>query len=118
MKTILVSIACCALVAPLALAKDTKQKKHTMGYIERGVTVTAKNPITRVEGGEAAGFQPPNTVVIRQDGPGYFALSEPGHVFNTKGEIVSSPLRPGTRVHVYFSSKNDGIRTIDHVVVD
>jgi len=115
MKKTIVSIACCALVAPLAFAKDSKQKKH-MGYLERGVTVSAKAPITRVDGGEVTGFQPPNTVVIRHDGAGHFSLG-PGYVFNSKGEPVDTALRPGTRVHVYFANEG-GIQTVDHVVVD
>ena len=116
MKKTIVSIACCALVAPLALAKDSKHKRHSMGYVQQGVTVTAKAPITRVEGGEVAGFQPPGTVVIRHDGSGHYAVG-PGYIFNSKGEPVEAALRPGTRVHVYFASEN-GTKTIDHVVVD
>ena len=115
MKKTIISLACIALVAPLAFAKDTKQKKH-MGYIQQGVTVTAKAPITRVDGGEVAGFQPANTVVIRQDGPGYFSVGA-GYVFDSKGELVQGPLRAGTRVHVFFASEG-GLKTIDHVVVD
>jgi hypothetical protein len=116
MKKTIVTIACCALVAPLAFAKDSKHKKH-MGYVEQnGVTVTAKAPITRIDGGEVAGFQPPNTVVIHSDGPGYYTLG-PGYVFSSKGQPVDAPLRAGTRVHVYFASEG-GLKTIDHVVVD
>ena len=115
MKKTIVGIACCALVAPLAFAKDSKQKKH-MGYVEQGVTVSARAPIIRVEGGEVAGFQPANTVVIRHDGAGHYAV-DPGYVFNSKGQPVETALRPGTRVHVYFASEG-GIKTIDHVVVD
>ena len=116
MKKIFVSLACCALIAPLALAKDSKQKKHTMGYMERGVTVTAPASLSRVALGEVAAYQPAGTLVVRQDGPGRFVLDEPGHVFNRRGEIVNATLRPGTRVQVFFAG--DGAsKTIDHVVV-
>jgi hypothetical protein len=73
--------------------------------------------VTQIEGGEAASFQAPNTLVIQHDGPGYYALDARGRVFNSKGELVDSAIRPGTRVHVYFSS-NKGERTLDRVVID
>jgi hypothetical protein len=116
MKKILVSLACVALIAPLALAKDSKQKKRTMGYLERGVTVTAPSTITRMELGEVAPYQPAGTLVVRQDGPGRYVLDEPGHIFNRRGEMVTSNLRPGTRVQVYFAGNGDS-KTVDHVVV-
>jgi hypothetical protein len=116
MSKILVSLACCAFIAPLALAKDSKQKKHTMGYIQQAVTVTAPSTLTRVELGEVAEYQPAGTLVVRQDGPGRFVLNEPGHVFNRRGEMVSTALRPGSHVQVYFAG-NGASKTIDHVVV-
>ena len=116
MKKVIVSLACCALIAPLALAKEPKQKKHTMGYVQQGVTVTAPNTVTKMELGEVASYQPRGAVVVRQDGPGRFVLDEPGHVFNRRGELVSGTLRAGTGVEVYFVG--DGAsKTIDHVVV-
>ena len=113
MKKLIVSLACCALVAPLAFGKGSQKISVT----EQGVTVTAKRTSTTVEGGEAASYQPPKTLVIRNEGGGQYVLDGPGHVFNSKGERVQTALRPGTHVHVYFAN-NGGARTIDHVVVD
>lgn len=112
MKKLLISIASCAFMAPLAFGQGSQT-----AIVEKGVTVTGTSPTTVVEGGEAASYQPPKTLVIRNEGGGRYVLDGPGHVFNSKGEVVQSALKPGTHVHVYFA-KNAGVRTIDHVVVD
>ncbi len=109
-KKLIISIAGCALLAPLAFGQDPQT-----AAVEQGVTVTGTS-IT-VEGGEAASYQPPKTLVVHNEGPGHYVLNGPGHVFNSKGERVQSAIRPGTHVHVYFAN-NAGVRTIDHVVVD
>ena len=48
-KTTIIGIACCALVAPLAFGKDSQ----TVTF-EKGVTVAGAAPVTTVERGEAA----------------------------------------------------------------
>jgi hypothetical protein len=111
-KTVLISIACSALIAPLAFGQGSQT-----AIVEKGVTVTATSPTTTVEGGAAASYQPPKTLVIRNEGGGQYVLDGPGHVFNSKGEVVQTALRPGTHVHVYFAN-NAGAKTIDRVVVD
>ena len=118
MKIMIVSLACCALVAPLAFGKDSKKKAMHMGVLsaERAVTVTAPNNNMKAEGGEVTGYQPAGMLVVRQNGPGYFVLDEPGRIFNRRGEAVTSAIRPGTQVQVYFAG--DGAsKAIDHVVV-
>ena len=117
-KVIISSIACCAMIAPLAFAKSPKQKASTA--TEKGVTVTGTLVTTTVDEGEAASYQPAKTLVVRQDGSKdnrRYILNGRGHVLNKKGEIVRSAIRPGTHVRVYFASTG-GVRTIDHVVVD
>jgi len=116
MKKVILSLACCALVAPLAFSKDTKHSKRTLAYIEPSVTVTAPNPNARMELGEVAAFQPVGSVVIKQDGAGRYVLDDPAHMFNRRGEAVNGILRAGTRVQVYFNGDN-GSRTIDRIVV-
>lgn len=112
MKKIIISIACCAFIAPLAFGQGSQT-----ATVEKGVTVTGTSPTTTVEGGHVASYQPPKTLVIRNEGGGQYVLDGPGHVFNSKGKTVQTALRPGTHVHVYFAN-NAGVRTIDHVVVD
>ena len=48
-KTVLISIACSALIAPLAFGQGSQT-----AIVEKGVTVTATSPTTTVEGGAAA----------------------------------------------------------------
>ena len=124
MKKVIISIACCALVAPLAFAKDTKGKelKRTrvafLAETPATVTVTAPNPNQRVEGALAASYQPTRTIVVRHDGPGTYILEARGHVFNSRGEMVDGPINPGTRMHVYFIKDDAGVQTVDRVVMD
>ena len=127
MKKLIISIACCALVAPLAFANDTKGKElkrtrpwHVAFLAETpaAVTVTAPNPNQRVEGALAASYQPTRTIVVRHDGPGTYILEARGHVFNSRGEMVEGPVTPGTRMHVYFIKDDAGLQTVDRIVLD
>ena len=120
MKKLIGSIACCALMAPLAFGKDTKQTRpwHFAFITERPVTVTATSPNIRVEGGAAAVYQPAGTLVVHQDGPGLYILEARGRVFNNRGEIMQGAVRPGTRMHVYFTKDDAGVQSVDHIVVD
>jgi hypothetical protein len=120
MKKTIVSIACCVLITPLAFAKESKQKKQNTIRTEQGVTVTGTIVTTTINEGEAASYQPTKTLVVREDGSKdnrRYVLNGRGHVMNTKGEVIRTAIRPGTRVRVYFAS-TAGVRTIDHVVVD
>ena len=119
MKTVIVSIACCALIAPLALGKDSKQKKYNTSATEQTVTVTG-TIVTAIENGAAASYQPAKTLVVRNDGSrdaNRYVLNGRGRVVDKNGEIIRNAVRPGAHVRVYFASTG-GVRTIDHVVVD
>ena len=113
MKKVIISMACCAFIAPLAFGEGLR----TAAATEQGLTVTGTSTTTTVEGGEVASYQPPKTLVVHNEGSGYYVLDGRGHVFDSKGEIVQSAIRPGAHVHVYFAN-NGRVRTIDHVVVD
>jgi hypothetical protein len=123
MKTVIIGIACCALVAPLAFAKDKKGKelqrsRAFLAETPMAVTVTAPSPNQRVEGASVASYQPTGTIVVRHDGPGTYILEARGHVFNSRGEMVEGPISPGTRMHVYFIKDDAGLQTVDRVVID
>jgi hypothetical protein len=111
-KKVFISIACCVLIAPLAFGKGSRT-----ATAEQEITVTGTRAVTTVEGGVAASYQPPKTLVVHNEGPGHYVLDGRGHVFNSKGKRVQTAIRPGAHVHVYFA-KNGGVRTVDHVVVD
>ncbi len=113
MKRTIISLACCAFLAPLAFGQGLQMATLT----ENRLTVRATRPIISVEGGEVASYQPPGTLVVHNQGPGQYVLDASGRVFNSRGERVQGTIRAGTRVHVYFAN-NGGERTVDHIVVD
>jgi hypothetical protein len=112
MKRLILSIACCALVASLAFGQDPQT-----ATVENRVMVTATAPTMTVERGEAAKYQPPNTLVVYYKGRDQYVLDGSGHVFDSKGNAVQSAVRPRAHVRVFFAN-NGHVRTIDHVVVD
>jgi hypothetical protein len=114
-KKTIVTIACCALIAPLAFAKDAKHKNHTTGYTEQGVTVTGVSN-TMIEAGAAASYQPAGLLVVNYTGPGRYVL-EGASVLSSNGQVARFPVKPGTPVLVYFTNTG-GVKAIDRVVVD
>jgi hypothetical protein len=117
MKKTIVTLACCALIAPLAFGQ-TRKKQTTA--TEEAVTVTGTIVKTTTHEGTAANYQPVKTVVVREDRsntPGSYVLNGPGHVVNKRGEVVQTAIKPGTHVRVYYVNTGDS-RMVDHVVVD
>src|SRR6266436_7148928 len=103
MKKAIVTLACCALIAPLALAQQKKQTTTTT----EPITVTGTFVKMTTEEGAAASYQPVKTLVVREDGsnnPGSYVLKGRGRVVNKEGEVVSTAIRPGTRVRVYYAN--------------
>ena len=92
MKKVIIGMACCAAIAPLAFGQGPQMAR----LAEQGVTVTAPNAAVKIEGGEAAGYQPPKTLVVHSEGPGRYVLEGRGHAFNSKGEVVRTKITPGT----------------------
>ena len=125
MKKAIVTLAC-ALVVPLAFAQTSSTGKGHKGH--GTTTTTTAEPITvtgtfikmTTEEGAAASYQPAKTLVVREDGsnnPGSYVLKGRGRVVNKEGEVVSTAIRPGTRVRVYYANEG-GSRVVDHVVVE
>jgi hypothetical protein len=112
----MVTLACCALIAPLAFGQT--RSAHNGATVEKPITVTG-TLITATEDGAAANYQPAKTLVIRQDNaakPVSYTIDGPGHVVDKRGDPVIASVRPGTRVRVFYTSVGDQ-RLIDHVVV-
>ena len=116
MKKTIVTLAC-VLIAPLAFAQtNSTHKRQTTA---EPITVTGAIITTTTEEGAAASYQPIKTLVVREDrsnNPGRYVLNGPGHVVNKAGEVVQTPIKPGTRVRVYYINTGD-LRMVDHVVV-
>src|SRR5207249_7331204 len=102
MRKTVVTLACCALIAPVAFAQTRKKQTITT---EQPITVTGTVVKTTSEEGAAANYQPFKTLVVREDHsnrPGHYVLEGPGHAVNRKGELVQTTTKPGASVHVSF----------------
>jgi uncharacterized membrane protein len=78
MKKTVVTLACCALIAPLAFAQTSS--KHKRQTATEPVTVTGAIITTTTEEGAAARYQPVKTLVVREDGSnnsGRYVLNGP-----------------------------------------
>jgi hypothetical protein len=120
MKKIILILACCALLAPLGFGQ-TSSKGARLGITTREAkTVKGTLIKTTTEEGWAANYQPSKTLVVRVDrsnASGRYVLNGPSHVVNEAGEVIRTPIKPGTRVRVYYTKTGDS-RVIDHVVVE
>ena len=121
MKKTIFTLACCALIAPLAFAQTSSKGKRQGSTTTEPITVTGTIITTTTDEGAAtaASYQPFKTLVVLVDGtnnPGRYVLNGRGHVVNKAGEIVQTAIKPGTRVRVYYADMGD-LRMIDHVVV-
>ena len=111
----------CVLIASLALAQTTTKRtahyRNTTAITSvEGVMVTA--PIIASQGGSVTSYQPAGTLVVRTDSanPERFDLPGPGLVYDKFGRPVTTPIKAGTRVRVFYADVSPA-RTIDHVVV-
>jgi hypothetical protein len=118
MKKTIVTVACCALIAPLAFAQT--RSTHTSHRTTTTEEVTVTGTIVQTpEEGTTASYQPLKTLVVREDGsnnPGRYVLDGPGRVVNKWGQVVRTAIKPSTRVLVYYMNIGDS-RVVDHVVV-
>ena len=120
MKKPITILACCALLAPLAFAQPESKSKGQGAGTTEAVTVTGTIIQMTSEDGSATNYQPPKTLVVREDRsntPGSYVLNGRGHVVNKKGEIIQTAIKPGTHVRIYYANAGDS-RIVDRVVVD
>jgi hypothetical protein len=122
MKKIIFTLACCALIAPLAFAQTSSKGKRHGPTTTEPITVTGTIITTTTDEGAAtaASYQPFKTLVVLADGtnnPGRYVLNGTGYVVNKAGQPVRTPIKPGSRVHIYYMNTGDS-RVVDHVVVE
>jgi hypothetical protein len=120
MKKRIVTLACCAVVAPLAFAQTGSKGTRQATATAEPITVTGTIIKMTTEEGSAANYQPVKTLVVREDRsntPGSYVLKGPGHVVNKNGEVIRTAIKPGTHVRVYYVNMGDS-RVVDHVVVE
>jgi hypothetical protein len=113
MKSILLSIVC-ALAAPLAFAQvSTTTTEQTTTQ-----PVTTTQTTTTYTTGTVSTFEPGKTIVVKsEEGPVSFALGTAAHIVNGAGKVVSSALRPGQHVRVYYTGPTEH-RMVERVVVE
>ena len=120
MKKLITILACCALLAPLALAQPESKGKGQVASTAEEITVTGTIIKMTSEDGSAANYQPAKTLVVREDRfntPGSYVLNGRGHVLNKNGEVIQTAIKPGTHVRIYYANAGDS-RIVDRVVVD
>jgi hypothetical protein len=120
-KKAIIALACVLMAAPAFAQTITTRTRYyrttTPLTTVEGVTVTA--PIISAQEATAASYQPAGTLVIRTDGanPERFDMFGPGLVYDKYGRPVTSPIKPGTRVRVFYADLGP-TRTVDHVIVE
>ena len=120
MKKTIVTLVCCAVLAPLAFAQTSSKDARQGTATAEPITVTGTVIKMTTEEGATANYQPFKTLVVRQDRsntPGSYVLKGPGHVVNKNGEVIRTAIKPGSRVRVYYANMGD-LRMVDRVVVD
>ena len=113
MKRTIIALVC-ALVAPVAFA----QTSTTTTEQTTTEPTTTTQTTTTTTAGTVTTYEPGKTIVVKSDeGPVSFALRTAARIVNGAGHVVKSALRPGQRVHVYYTGTGE-TRVVDHVVVD
>jgi YD repeat-containing protein len=103
----------CAMIAPLAFAQ-TKKKTEQTTTTQQATTETA----TTYTAGNITTYQPGKTIVVNStQGPVSFALGTTVRIVNTAGNVVTSELKPGTRVRVYYTGTGAN-RVVERVLVE
>lgn len=105
----------CVMIAPLAFAQTKKTKvQPTAATQPAATTETATNNTA----GTVRKFEPGKTMMIDStQGPLSFGLGANAQIVNNAGNAVTSPLKPGETVRVYYTG-TDQNRMVDRVVVE
>ena len=114
MKKTIVALAC-ALIAPLGFAQTgtTTTKETTTGT----QPTTATEATTTYTAGTVTTYKPGKTIVVESNlGAATFALGTAARIVDGAGHVVSSELRPGQRVRVYYTGTGN-TRAVERVIV-
>ena len=105
----------CVMIAPLAFAQAKKTKvQQTTATQSAATTETA----TSNTSGTVRKFEPGKTILIDStQGPLSFALGANAQIVNNVGNAVTSPLKPGEKIRVYYTGTNQN-RMVERVVVE
>ena len=116
MKKTLIALVC-ALVTPLAFAQTSTTTTEQTATNTQPTTTTQTTTTTTTEG-TVSTYDPGKTIVVKSDqGPVSFALGTAARIVNGAGHVVTSALKPGQRVHVYYTGTGE-TRVVERVVVE
>jgi hypothetical protein len=110
LRKVIIALACVLMASP-AFAQTTTTTTTTT---ER---VTVTGTLVGIEEGTAANYQPAKTLVVRTDNADQqrFELVGNGLVYDKLGRIVTGPVKPGTRVRIFYTSVGPTQRAVDRV---
>ena len=113
-KKTIVALAC-ALIAPLGFAQTgtTTKEQTTTGTQPTTTTETT----TTYTAGTVSTYTPGKTIVVQTNlGAASFVLGTTTRIVDGAGHIVTSELRPGQRVRVYYTGTG-ATRTVERLIV-
>jgi hypothetical protein len=113
-KKIIVTLAC-ALIAPLGFAQTspTATQKTTTGTEPTTTTETTAT----YTAGTVSTYTPGKTIVVQTNlGAASFVLGTTTRIVDGAGHVVTSELRPGQRVRVFYTGTGN-TRTVERVIV-
>ena len=119
MKKRLLTLAC-ATIAPLTFAQtSTTTTESTIN--SPATTTTATTTATTSTEGTVTTFEPGRTIVVRRVGvtdPISYALGKTVEYVDRAGKTIeASMIRPGAKVHVYYSGVGN-TQVVNRVVID
>ena len=105
----------CAMIVPLAFAQTKKTKVQQTAATQPAATTDTATSSTA---GTVRKYEPGRTMLIDSiQGSLSFALGASARIVDNAGNVVTSPLKPGERVRVYYTGSNEN-RMVERVVVE
>jgi uncharacterized protein YdeI (BOF family) len=105
----------CAMIAPLAFAQTKKTKVQSATATQPAATTETA---TSYSAGTVRKYESGKTMMIDStQGPLSFALGANAQIVNNAGNAVTSLLKPGESVRVYYTGTNQN-RLVERVVVE
>jgi hypothetical protein len=111
----IIIVLVCAMIAPLAFAQTKKTKVQQTTAIQAAATTETATSATA---GTVRKYESGKTIMIDStQGSLSFALGAGARIVDNAGNVVTSPLKPGERVRVYYTGSNQN-RMVERVVVE
>jgi hypothetical protein len=106
----------CALTAPLAFAQtNTTTTEQTTTNTQ---PTTTTQTTTTSTAGTVTTYTPGKTIVVQSNqGPVSFGLGTAARIVDGAGHVITSALKPGQRVRVYYTGTDEN-RAVERVIVE